>query len=480
MPTRVSVAPPTRACSAGPKAARGRSAVQEAPTAPGLLPQAPSAIPPGAGPHSGQPLPPLPLQRKLAVGSSDDPLEREADREADRVMGTPTPAPPTSAQTVLRRKCACEDSGSPCPECASTQGHTLQRKAESAVTPVEAPPIVHRVLRSPGQQLDTATRAFFEPRFGANFSDVRVHTDAEAEASAQAVQARAYTVGRNIVFGGAKYAPGTAEGNRVLAHELTHVVQQSHRPAQLSPGLRPHEPGSISKQQGESLGMEVSRDSTPTGQRPHFTTQPIVQRQPGNTQGLSWRELAQRAVPWQQWTMAQKEAAEEAYHEEIRKLATPADIIAFNTPPYQNEVKRLLAPYSKDMAAFQQLKTVTLLEPSATFVSTLQYESKAGSRVTLKATVILPTSANPNPPTGEVLFEIIKASGGMIDATRVQSSGSCVTTNNAVLGPSTSCTAKANYVTIPLSAGKYTVKATYQPLNTAARSSSTEVFITVK
>jgi hypothetical protein len=89
------------------------------------------------------------------------------------------------------------------------------------------PPIVHEVLRSPGQPLDAGTRAFMEPRFGHNFSQVRVHTDLKAEASAQAINAQAYTLGRDMVFGPGRYAPGIAAGRRLLAHELTHVVQQT-------------------------------------------------------------------------------------------------------------------------------------------------------------------------------------------------------------------------------------------------------------
>jgi hypothetical protein len=88
------------------------------------------------------------------------------------------------------------------------------------------------VLRSPGQPLDAATRVFMEPRFGHNFSRVRVHTDARAAESARAVGAAAYTVGYDIVFGEGQFEPGTRNGRQLLAHELTHVVQQrgAHSP----------------------------------------------------------------------------------------------------------------------------------------------------------------------------------------------------------------------------------------------------------
>jgi len=89
-----------------------------------------------------------------------------------------------------------------------------------------APRIVREVIDSPGRPLDAATRAFMEPRFGHDFSRVRVHTDARAGESAHAVEAKAYTVGTEIVFGVGRYAPHSSDGRRLLAHELTHVVQQ--------------------------------------------------------------------------------------------------------------------------------------------------------------------------------------------------------------------------------------------------------------
>jgi len=93
----------------------------------------------------------------------------------------------------------------------------------------QAPPIVHEVLRSPGQPLNQASRAFMEPRFGYDFSRVRVHTDSRAAKSAEAVNAQAYTVGSNIVFGANQGGPGNVSQQRLLAHELAHVVQQGGR-----------------------------------------------------------------------------------------------------------------------------------------------------------------------------------------------------------------------------------------------------------
>jgi hypothetical protein len=142
-------------------------------------------------------------QTKIPIGHRDDVFEREADATADRVMRTSIPAVKAAAEG------------------------TQLAKAVSSPTNNFAPPIVHDVLRSPGQPLDAATRAFFEPRLGHNFSKVRVHWDEQAAESAKAVQARAYTVGRDVVFGAGEFAPGSEAGQRLLGHELTHTIQQS-------------------------------------------------------------------------------------------------------------------------------------------------------------------------------------------------------------------------------------------------------------
>jgi hypothetical protein len=93
-----------------------------------------------------------------------------------------------------------------------------------------APSTVDDALRSPGRPLDSSTRGFMESRFGQDFSQVRVHTDAKAAESARAVNARAFTVGRDVAFGEGQYAPQTSAGRRLLAHELTHVLHQGGVP----------------------------------------------------------------------------------------------------------------------------------------------------------------------------------------------------------------------------------------------------------
>jgi hypothetical protein len=135
---------------------------------------------------------------------------------------------------LLQRKCACGSASGPTGECEACRKKRLQRKTGNAGAETQnaaaVPPIVHEVLRSPSQPLDAQTRAFMEPRFGHDFSHVRVHSDARAAESARAVKALAYTVGWDIVFASHQYRPNSVEGKKLLAHELTHVIQQGGAP----------------------------------------------------------------------------------------------------------------------------------------------------------------------------------------------------------------------------------------------------------
>jgi hypothetical protein len=135
---------------------------------------------------------------------------------------------PDSESGLFQRKCACGNhttAGGECAECGKRRG-VLQRGGAGQSSVSQVPPLVHEVLSSPGRQLDAAAKTFFEPQFGQDFSAVRVHTDAKAVESARAVNARAYTVGQDVVFGAGQYRPDTNEGRRILSHELTHVLQQ--------------------------------------------------------------------------------------------------------------------------------------------------------------------------------------------------------------------------------------------------------------
>jgi hypothetical protein len=164
------------------------------------------------------------LQKKLSIGASNDPLEQEADRVADQVLAAPAN---TSVRVTPPR----------------IQRFTAQSMGQADIAPAS----VDRVLAGLGKPLEPELRQDMEQRFGHDFSRVRVHTGGAAEQSARDVNANAYTVGHNMVFGVGRFVPGTHEGRQILAHELTHVIQQggggepehTHRMVQRQPDTAP-------------------------------------------------------------------------------------------------------------------------------------------------------------------------------------------------------------------------------------------------
>ena len=160
------------------------------------------------------------LQTKLTVNAPGDVFEREADRVSERVTSMPEPRP------HLAREWGAGGRVWQGERATATPLQVRRVEADDAGRTVAAP-VVDEVLRSAGRPLDSATRNFMETRFGHDFSAVRVHTDARAAYAASAVAARAFTSGRDIVFGAGEYAPQTVRGRRILSHELTHVMQQA-------------------------------------------------------------------------------------------------------------------------------------------------------------------------------------------------------------------------------------------------------------
>jgi hypothetical protein len=158
---------------------------------------------------------------------------------------------PSSAAHVLQRRFgnqglqAALEARSP-----SGRNALLQRRAAGESQSATAPPIVHEVLGSPGRPLAQGTREFMESRFGHDFSAVRLHTDLHAAESAGAVNALAYTVGQDVVFGAGQYQPETTAGKRLLAHELTHTIQQA---AGLQTKLEISAPGDRHEQEAEHM-----------------------------------------------------------------------------------------------------------------------------------------------------------------------------------------------------------------------------------
>jgi len=213
------------------------------------------------------------VQAKLKIGQPGDEYEREADQVAEQVTRTPETSPahetavsnqanvgqiqrfnpkheeelqrqpmeeeekrkrqeeegalqmkPVSSLGMVQRQSMAEEEKRKRME----EEGAVSAKENPGQTPAISPKVESQIeaMRGSGEQLPESVRAHFEPRFDQDFSEVRVHKDAQAAESAQAINARAYTTGRDIVFGSGEYAPETGEGKRLLAHELTHVVQQ--------------------------------------------------------------------------------------------------------------------------------------------------------------------------------------------------------------------------------------------------------------
>ncbi|MDN5289506.1 MAG: hypothetical protein JWR38_5780 [Mucilaginibacter sp.] len=162
------------------------------------------------------------VQPRLQVNEPGDKYEQEADSMADRVMRMIIPSTDASpffqsTQTDVQRKCQhCEEE------------EKLHRKESSSAETHGSNELDSYVgsLSTSGQPLPENSRQFFEPRFGQDFSNVRVHTDSVAAKSAQSINALAYTTGSDIVFNSGQYSPESDSGKRLMAHELTHVVQQ--------------------------------------------------------------------------------------------------------------------------------------------------------------------------------------------------------------------------------------------------------------
>jgi hypothetical protein len=226
------------------------------------------------------------IQTKLQVSTPGDPFEQEADRVADKVMRMPEPPPEAieeneeskslqakplvqravplavrdddeeeqqippvhrSAIAVIQRLCTdCEEEKQEDQEEPGTMVHRKvateelpetdeveEQQVQSSRDQIAAPKVTTSVaanihaMNGGGNPLPHETRAFFEPRFGADFSRVRVHTDSHAAETANSIRARAFTVGQNIAFGTGRYEPHSHAGRQLLAHELTHVVQQN-------------------------------------------------------------------------------------------------------------------------------------------------------------------------------------------------------------------------------------------------------------
>lgn len=178
---------------------------------------------------------------------------------AERPVCSGTPRPVN--QVLLR----CAGSRFPKGACSLDGDSRLAYTSQGIAHSTSAGPIgaaLHGALQSPGKPLDSVMRAFFEPRLMHDFSQVRVHDEARSADSARALDARAYTVGRNIVFGASQYAPHTRDGRKLIAHELVHVIQQKEATgfaAQSVGSLQLSDPGDDCEHEAETISAKVMK-----------------------------------------------------------------------------------------------------------------------------------------------------------------------------------------------------------------------------
>ena len=224
----------------------------------------------GMAPHSQGPLASPEAQQQ----QTDEQLARKAElRRLSNILqpgathkpGEFTPLVPSTQPLSLHMRDADRIPSSEATKKENKEEIPVQRRAESAFyNEQEAAPEVESAISSSGRPLDRETRRYMESRIGFDFSKVRIHTDSRAAASAKSLNARAYTVGNNVVFGPGRFAPNTTEGRRLLAHELTHVVQQGASPGKV-PTSRTLPPNTIQPKSGDfksSGDQQPDRGST--------------------------------------------------------------------------------------------------------------------------------------------------------------------------------------------------------------------------
>jgi hypothetical protein len=245
---------------------------------------------------SVHPVPAAAFGTTFAINQPGGQHEQEADGVANQVTRRPSPA-----------------AGRPVPSIGADQQHMQERPSGSAnQKSISAPTIVHKVLSSPGRSIDAATRALMQPRFSHDLSQVRIHTDSAAGRSARDLNANAYTVGPNIVFAPGRYAPNTASGKRLLAHELTHVVQQS-LPEGSQPGVDHEQEAEAAEAGPLSAPMPVALSSAPGS----------LQCSPaGKTRDNSGRREAVVQVVWSQdsWDLGDRLVAAVAHNHAFRGI----------------------------------------------------------------------------------------------------------------------------------------------------------------
>ena len=279
------VAKPVVASRAAPGTQAGRIEQLAMPATAGGARRSPASCACGGGcPRCGA----AALQRKARLSTPGDRFEREADEVAERVMRMAQPPAGGAATGSLAGAATASRAGAQrvSPAAAEdTAGPILREASRQGVAEIDADTAVAATARG-GAPLANELRNYFEPRFGHDFSAVRVHSGADADRGARAVQARAYTIGRDLVFAAGEYAPSTDAGRRLLAHELAHVVQQGGSEKAPAAARTTAAQGATLMREAadadaEGTIGELSAEDEPTLQRVAATDgAPLVQRAP--------------------------------------------------------------------------------------------------------------------------------------------------------------------------------------------------------
>lgn len=318
-----------------------------------------------------------------------------------------------SSSSLLQRRCK---PGALCPHCAEENELLPARRqgADAGEAARQVAPEVKEQLSRPGQPLDRDTRSFFEARFGHDFGKVRVHADAQAARSAESVGARAWTVGRDVVFGANEYRPSSPEGRRLLAHELTHVVQQGDGPA--SPPKRVSRPSDPCEREADRIAAEVMQApaagagigrtagvaaETGTAARQELTDEtPAEPEAAGGAEGFEIDPGQLMVLPrWHDVTPA----AEPVLRRQqlgASHCDTPASMAKVTSGPFQGG--KTLDDYYPDLVG----KSVWGSNNTA---GTFDNGSRAGSAVQLIGNLAIPCATSDTPTTLKQTATIVRA-----------------------------------------------------------------------
>jgi hypothetical protein len=287
-----------------------------------------------------------------------------------------------SRDGILPRKCSCGGNGGAhgeCAQCRKKREAVLHRRAAKSAAPDFAPPIVNEVARSHGQPLDASTRRFMESRFNYDFSRVRIHADDRASRSAREINALAYTVGRDVVFGAGQYKPGTREGNNLLAHELTHTIQQGASAALAEDQLEIVSPNDSTEREAKNVASGKLAQVT-------STSPPQVSRQPtGAVDPFANEDKTMRARRLQAIRAAQdaiqnlRNALSRGFVWEFETVTKSGVTVRFNDETFAHREARLRQLMADLALMSSEFQTAPI--PSSWFAAEVEFPEKQGGGV---------------------------------------------------------------------------------------------------